>query len=172
MSFVPRFLSLSAVLAATVALAACGGSSGSSTTTSTSGGSSASSGTSNAQDAARVKLVQCVREQGVDLPDITDDSNALAQLTPAERERAEAALQGPCKKYASKAFGDTDPQSPEFLDALTKYTVCLRKNGVDVPDPDPNAPRAGLMSLDQSDPTVAAAMSACEDERPSMDSGR
>jgi hypothetical protein len=172
MSFVPRFLSLSAVLAATVALAACGGSSGSSTTTSTSGGSSASSGTANAQDAARVKLAQCVREQGIDLPDTARTGDAFAQLSPAERQRAEAALRGPCKKYASKAFGDTDPQSPEFLDALTKYTVCLRKNGVDVPDPDPGAPRAGLMSLDQSDPTVAAAMSACEDERPSMDGGR
>jgi hypothetical protein len=172
MSFVLRFLSLSAALASTVALAACGDSSGSSGTTSTSGGSSASSGTSNAQDAARVKLFQCVREQGVDLPDTTDDSNALAQLSPAERQRAEDALKGPCKKYASRAFGDTDPQSPEFLDALTKYTVCLRRNGVDVPDPDPTNPRAGIMSLDQSDPAVATAISACEDQRPSMDGGR
>jgi hypothetical protein len=168
MSFVPRFLSLSAVLAATVALAACGGSSGSSTTTSTSGGSSASSGTANAQDAARVKLAQCLREQGIDLPDITNDSNALAQLTPAERQRAEAALRGPCKKYASKAFGDTDPQSQEFLDALTSFTVCLRRNGADVPDPDPGAPFEVLHSLDQSDPTVAAAISACQDKLPSM----
>jgi hypothetical protein len=171
MSFALRFLSLAAVLASTVALAACGGSSDSSSTTSSSDGSSASSGTSNAQDAARVKLLQCVREQGVDVPDTVLDTGSLAQLSAAERERAEAALRGPCKKYASKAFGDTDPQSPEFLDALTKYTVCLRKNGVDVPDPDPNAPRTGIMSLDQSDPTVAAAMSACQDKRPSMNGG-
>jgi hypothetical protein len=165
-----RFLSLSAVLAATVTLAACGGSSEKSSTAASSGGS-ASSGTSNAQDAARVKLLQCVREQGVDVPDSVLDTGALAQLSSAERQRADAALQRPCKKYASKAFGDTDPQSPEFLDALTKYTVCLRKNGADVPDPDPNAPRAGLMSLDQSDPTVAAAMAACQDKRPSMNGG-
>jgi hypothetical protein len=165
-----RFLSVSAVLAATVTLAACGGSSEKASTAASSGGS-ASSGTSNAQDAARVKLLQCVREQGVDVPDSVLDTGALAQLSSAERQRAEAALEGPCKKYASKAFGDTDPQSPEFLDALTKYTVCLRKNGADVPDPDPNAPRAGLMSLDQSDPTVAAAMAACQDKRPSMNGG-
>jgi hypothetical protein len=166
-----RFLSVSAALAATVVLAACGASSEKSSTGASAGGSSASSGTSNAQDAARVKLLQCVREQGVDVPDSVLDTGALAQLSSAERRRAEAALRGPCKKYASKAFGDTDPQSPEFLDALTKYTVCLRKNGANVPDPDPNAPRAGLMSLDQSDPTVAAAMAACQDKRPSMNGG-
>jgi hypothetical protein len=171
MCFVLRFLSLSAALAATLALAACGDNSDTSGAARSSGGSSASSATSDAQDAARVKLLQCVREQGVAVPDTAEGTGALAKLSPAERERAETALQGPCRKYQSQAFGDTDPQSPEFLDALTKYTVCMRNNGADVPDPDPNDPRGSLESLDQSDPTIAAAMSQCEDKLPPMSGG-
>lgn len=170
MSFVMRFLSLFVVLASTVALAACSDSSDSPSPSS--GGSSASSGTSNPQDTARVKLTQCLREQGIDVPDLDATGEAFAQLSPAERQRMEAALEGPCERYSSQAFGDThDPQSQEFLDALTTFTVCLRKNGADVPDPDPNEPFAVLHSLDQSDPTIAAALSACQDKLPSMNGG-
>jgi hypothetical protein len=114
MSFALRFLTLLAVLASVAALAACGGGSEKSSPVASSGGS-ASSGTSNAQDAARVKLTQCLREQGIDVPDNAGTGDAFAQMSPAERQRAEAALRGPCKKYASGAFGDTDPQARSSL---------------------------------------------------------
>jgi hypothetical protein len=173
MSCVLRFLSLSAALASTVALAACGDSPEKSSPAASSDGSSASSATSNAQDTARVELTQCLREQGIDVPDTEGTGDAFAQLSPAERQRMEAAIDGPCQEYASQAFGDTlDPQSQEFLDALTSFTACLRENGADVPDPDPNDPFSDLHSLDQSDPTIAAALSACQDKLPSMNGGR
>jgi hypothetical protein len=172
MSLDLRLLSLLAALVSTVALAACGDSSEKSSAAPSSGGSPASSATSNAQDAARVKLMQCLREQGIDVPDAEDAGGAFSQLTPAERQKAQAALQGPCRKYASQGFGEThDPGSQEFLDALTSFTVCLRENGADVPDPDPNNPFAVLHSLDQSDPTMAAAIKACQDKRPSLGGG-
>jgi hypothetical protein len=170
MSFAPRFLTLLAVLALAAALAACGDDSDNSTEAASSGGSG-SSGTSNAQDAARVKLNQCLREQGIDVPDDAGSRDSFAQLSPAERQRAEDALQGPCERYTSKAFGEMDPQSQEFPDALTEFTVCLRKKGVDVPDPDPSEPFGVLHTLDQSDPTVADATAACQDKLPSMNGG-
>jgi nitrous oxide reductase accessory protein NosL len=172
MSFALRFLSLLAALAVTVLLAACGDSSDTSDPAPSSGGSSAASGTSNAQDTARVKLTQCLREQGIDVPDAAETSEIFAQLSPAERDRMQAAMNGPCQKYSSQAFGDThDPQSQEFLDALTRFTVCLRKNGADVPDPDPNAPFEVLHSLDQSDPTIAAGLAACRDKLQALNGG-
>jgi hypothetical protein len=172
MSLVLRILPALAAVAATVALAACGDSPEEASPAPSSGGSSASSATSNEQDAARVQLTQCLREQGIDVPDVGTTGEAFAQLSPAERERMEAAMDGPCQKYSSEAFGDThDPQSQEFLDALTSFTVCLRENGADVPDPDPSAPFAVLHSLDQSDPTIAAALSACRDKVPSLGGG-
>jgi hypothetical protein len=172
MSFVLRFLTLVAALVAAVALAACSDSSDESSPSPSSGGSSASSATSNEQDAARVKLTQCLREQGIDVPDAQETRELFAQLSPAERARMEDAMAGPCRRYASQAFGDThDPQSQEFLDALTKFTACLRENGADVPDPDPNEPFAVLHSLDQSDPTIAAALAACQDKLPAAGGG-
>lgn len=159
------------VVACAAALAACGGSDTSSGSTSSEGssGSSSSSSAVNKQDTAQVKLSQCLREQGVDVPD-TAGHGAFAQLSPADRRKLEAALQGPCREFQSSAFGDSaDPQGEEFLDALTKFAVCMRSNGVDVPDPvatDPQGPFAVLHSLDQSDPKVAAAASACQDKLP------
>jgi hypothetical protein len=170
-SVVLRILPLLAAVAATVALAACGDSSEESTPTPSSGGSSASSATSNEQDAARVKLLQCVREQGIDVPDTDRTGEAFAQLSPADRERMEAALRGPCQQYQSEAFGESEAHPPDFLDALTKFTVCLRENGADVPDPDPQAPFSVLHSLDQSDPTIAAAISACQDKLAALNGG-
>ena len=178
MSRVPRsrlrrpLASLLVVLASTAALAACGGSEESGDSSSSSGSSAASSSSSSKstkQDTTQVKLKQCLREQGVNVPD-TEGHGAFAQLSPADRQKMEAALQGPCREYQSGSFGDaSDPQSQEFLDALTKFAACMRRRGVNVADPvanDPEGPFAVLHSLDQSDPKVAAASSACRDKLP------
>lgn len=156
-----------ALVASTAALASCGGSDTTTAATpSPESSGSASPSTENEQDAASVKLNQCLREQGVDVPD-TAGHGGFAQLSPADRRELEAALQGPCREYQSGAFGDTaDPQTQEFLDALTRFTSCMRKQGVDVPDPKASEPFAVLHSLDQSDPRVAAAASACQDKLP------
>jgi hypothetical protein len=63
------------------------------------------SATSNEQDAARVKLLQCAREQGVDVPDASATGEAFGRLSPAERDRLQAAIEGPCREYAARAFG-------------------------------------------------------------------
>jgi hypothetical protein len=75
------------------------------------------------------------------MPDIVGSEGRLfSQVTPAERDRVQAAMQGPCQEYASQAFGDTAAHNQEFLDSLTRFTACLRENGADIPDPDPAAP--------------------------------
>ncbi len=170
MSSVLRHLATTVVVGLTLAVGACGGSD-SSTDASESGGSSASGATSNEQDSSQVKLAQCLREQGLDVPD-TQGHGAFAQLSAAERKRLEAALQGPCREYQSGAFGDgSEPQSQDFLDAITAFTVCLRKQGVDVPDPDPASPFTVLHSIDQSDPKVADAAAACQDKLSALNGG-
>lgn len=170
MSSALRYLAPTLAVGLALALGACGGSDDPETPP-PADGSSAASGPSNEQDTSRVKLTQCLREQGLDVPD-TEGHGGFAQLSPAERERLEAALQGPCREYRSGAFGAAeDPQSQEFLDAITAFTVCLRKQGVDVPDPDPANPFAVLHSIDQSDPRVARAAAACQDELAALNGG-
>lgn len=118
-----------------------------------------------------MKLIRCLRDQDIDVPD-TPGPNFFAQMTPAQRQQAQVAIQGPCSKYQSDAFGDAaDPQSQEFLDAITSFTVCMRKRGVKVPDPDPTNPFSVLHSLDQSNPSVAAALSKCQNKLAAINGG-
>jgi len=171
MSSVPRSLSLLVTLALALGVAACG-SAKKAPDAPASDTPSAASGTSDKQDTSRVKLGQCLREQGLDVPD-TEGHGAFAGLNPADRQRLEAALQGPCRTYQSQSFGDaSEAQSQGFLDAITGFTVCLRKQGVDVPDPDPNNPFAVLHSIDQSDPKIAKAAAACQDKLATLNGGR
>jgi hypothetical protein len=100
----------------------------------------------NAQDTARTKLEQCLREAGVQPP--------IKRTDPGLR----AALDGPCADDAKAAFGSTNPtEDPAAQDALTKFRACLRGEGL---EPD------GPGSLDRSDPKVQAAIDACRDELP------
>lgn len=123
------------------------------------------------QDTSQIQLAQCLRDQGLDVPD-TIDGEAFAQRSPAERRRLEEALEGPCREFQAGAFGDHSPtQSQGFLDAITAFTVCLRKEGVDVPDPDPSNPFAVLHSIDQSDPRIASAAGACQDTLAAINGG-
>lgn len=170
MSHLLRYLTLTFAVCLALTLAACGGSE-STPTTSESGSWDASGAPSNQQDTASVKLAQCLRDQGLDVPD-TQGHSAFAQLSPADRQRLSAALEGPCRKYSSGAFGDSsEAQSQGFLDALTAFTVCVRKQGLDVPGPDPSNPFGVLHSLDQSDPAVARATAACQDKLAALNGG-
>jgi hypothetical protein len=60
--------------------------------------------------------------------------------------------------------------SPEQLDALRAFTpVHARPYGVDVPDPDPNAPGLGFARggrIDMNNPNFQKAMDACRDKLP------
>jgi hypothetical protein len=125
-----------------------------------------------------VKLNQCLRQQGVPVPDNAGGGGgAGAQLSDADRQKLQTAVQGPCKQYRSQAFGNiTDAQRQAFQDAFVKFSACMRQHGVDVPTPAPNAgggpPAGGRNRLDQSDPKVKAATTACQSKLPQRPGGR
>ena len=162
-----RRLAVATVLTAGVAVAGCGaapsaGTAGSGSTTA-----------ANQQDTARVKLQTCLRKQGVNLPNAGGGGGAGgggAQLTDADRQKLQTAMQGPCKSLQSQAFGNiSDSQRQQFQDAFTKFSACMRQHGVDVPTPTAGSgggPPAGGNRIDQSDPKVKAAMTACQDKLP------
>jgi hypothetical protein len=162
-----RCVAVAGLLAASVAVAGCG-----SASSSAGAAGSATSSADNAQSTARLKLDQCLRQQGVNVPDNPGGGGAggRAALSESDRQKLQTAIQGPCKQYQSAAFGNvTDAQRQEFRDALVKFAACMRTHGVDVPDPPANGtggPPAGANRLDQSDPKVKAATTACQDLRP------
>lgn len=122
-------------------------------------GSAGAPPTADDQDAGRVRLTQCLRENGVDIP---DNPGPNVQVDP---DKLQAALAGPCKEFQAGAFGDAGGQDlQEFRDAFSKFAQCMRDNGADVPDLGPNDGPAQIHTLiDPNDPDVQAAQPKCQD---------
>jgi hypothetical protein len=149
-------LHLLAALAAALTLASCGGSDA----------GPAGSTTSDAdRDAARVRLQECLREQGVEV--------GQGQPPQAGSEKFQEAMEA-CQEYRRDAFGDLDDADrQELQDQLTELTQCLRDQGLDVPDVQLGQGAGGAgRGLDRDDPDVQAAMQACRDEIPEGIGGR
>jgi hypothetical protein len=132
------------------------------------GSSSSSSGTTTtaSQDAARVKFTQCMRDNGVDLPDNPGQGGGAAAIANVDRTKLQDAFKA-CQKYQQAAVGDISAsQRQSFRDAFTKFAACMRQNGVEIPDVGAgNGPPAGGFP-DRSDPKVQAATKACQDKLP------
>lgn len=156
-----RLPAVAAVLA-TLALAACGGSDdGGSASTSSS--SSTANAAENDQDAARVRLRECLRENGVDLPDRVEGSGPPPGELDAEA--IQDALNGPCKEEQQAAFGSfSDDERQDFEDRFQRFAQCMRENGVEIPDITSDEPAA--VTIDPDDPDVQRAREACEDVAP------
>jgi hypothetical protein len=126
----------------------------------------------NAQDTARTKLEQCLRDNGAELPDQGGQGGGFGQLSEAERQKFQDAIEGPCADLRDDAIGDTSPeQQQEFQDAAVKFRECMRDQGIDVGSGTPGAGGGGgggLSQLDSSDPEVQEALEKCQDLMPEL----
>ena len=162
-----RFLvSLLAVAACTLAVAACGETDSAGSDGSTAGASSSS----NEQDAARVRLQECLRDQGIDVPDGGPGGGGGGDGQPPEidRDELQKAMEA-CAEFRDDAFGDiTEEDRQEIQDAFAKFSQCMRDEGIDVPELQPGGggPPGGGDQLDMDDPDVQAALEQCRDELP------
>lgn len=165
-------------LALVLVLAACGGGNKSAAGVASLNGAAAAKGVTTTtlskadQEQALLKYVQCLRGQGLDVPDPTVDANGNLTLRPQGGFRgggADGATGGTgatsgtppstidrtafqkardaCGQPPQGAFGGFNRQnSQEFQDAALKFAKCMRSKGIDVPDPDfsgTDAPGAG-----------------------------
>ena len=154
-----------ALAIAVIVLAACGSSSGS--------GNAAASG-SNANDTARLKLQKCLRDNGVNLP--APGQTGGGGFRNVDRQKLQAAMQGPCKKLQTAAFGNITPQQRQaFQDAFVKFSACMRQNGVNVPTPNFGGGGGGAggagggtqaRRINRNDPKTKAALQKCQSSLP------
>jgi hypothetical protein len=158
-----------------VALTACGSSSSASNASATASSKSAQ------QESARLKLRQCLREHGANVPE--SGGPGAAQNVP--RATLQAAFKA-CQKYATGAFGTAPSaaQQAQTRDQLVKYASCMRENGLQIADPTtatgggPGGPGGAggtgffseLRKLRQ-DPKFAAANSKCSKNLPNRGQG-
>lgn len=146
-----------------IALAACGSSGGRASDT---------EDTANRQDAARVRLQQCLREHGVDLPGSGSGSTSRPRFSQADAAKLESAMNGPCRELRRAAVGDVTPeQRQEFRDAFATFAACMRKQGVDIPTPGEPGSDGVRARLPRDTPRLRAAMDACRAQLPNAGRG-
>lgn len=178
-------LSALAVAGASLALVACGSSSDGSSST---GASATAGGQSATRNADFQKFQQCLKDNGVTLPDRGDGRRppAGSSATPptttdaappaggfpggADSAKVQKAMQA-CAKYRPQGagpgqgygYGDGGTRPRMDIKAYTPYLTCLKDQGLDVKVSDGfNA----LRNLKQSDPKVQAAFKTCQSKLP------
>ena len=113
-----------------------------------------------------LKFAQCMRDNGVDMPDPEFDGNGGfgVQIGGGDTspEEVEQAMQA-CREYAPNGGEPPGPPDPEMQERMLKFAQCMRDNGVEAfPDPD-----GAMMRLDRAvgeDPDFEAAQEKCAEE--------
>jgi hypothetical protein len=121
-------------------------------------------------------FARCMREHGIDMPDpqvvagggsggpqrgrvgVTVPRGGKSDRRFAEAERA-------CKKYLPTGK-DLAPNDPQALDRALEMARCLRRHGLDVPDPRPDEPGIKISADGKDDAKVRRAMEACAPSKP------
>lgn len=116
-------------------------------------------------DDAALAYAQCMRDNGyTEFPDPTPEGGIRFQITPDSAPRFHKAGAA-CQHLAPEGMRDED-MSPEQLEALVRFSQCVRDNGVpEFPDPGPKG-NYDLSSagIGPGDARVEAAMAACRQE--------
>jgi len=139
----------------------------------------ADSGTASATPASTADLekeldtyVECLRKQGVNVPDPTVDAEGRISFGRAtngltfDRDKLQAAQKVCGDPPAGLTAGFDEQDQAALQDTALKFTKCMRAEGIDVPDPVFSKIGQGDASpfgdLDQDDPKVAAAIEVCQ----------
>jgi hypothetical protein len=124
------------------------------------------------EDERRRQFTQCMRDNGVDLPDPEPGAGGkivVGDRDGLDKDKVRAALEA-CRQFMPNG-GERPPPSPEDLEKMRQFAQCMRDNGVDMPDPDPNTggiliPKDGEDRPDEE--TLDKASEACRHLRPKI----
>lgn len=115
---------------------------------------------------ARRQFAECMRENGIDMPDPQPGERPMMQLK-GDRGKVEAAMKA-CRKLLPNG-GEFQP-SAEDLESMRQMAKCMRENGVEnFPDPDPNGGGIRIQrgsGIDPDDPEFRAAQEKCREFMP------
>ena len=128
-----------------------------------------------------LKFAQCMREQGIDMPDPEfGGDGAIMQrigghgdarrIDPARMERAMEA----CREFQPSRDIELSPEEEqEMRDRMLAHTECMREHGVDMPDPQFESggrvimrERRGVGGINPESPKFRKADAACRDLLP------
>lgn len=143
-------LSTAAILVALVA--GCSSGAGS---TSSSGGNASSGGTASGE-ASAVKYAQCMRENGINVPDPGPEGGLMMPDGYDSSDPKNQEIEQKCSQYLPPVSDEDRAKNDEDMLA---FAQCMRENGVDMPDPVDGALEVPM--VDQE--TLTAASEKCAD---------
>ena len=119
---------------------------------------------------AALAWAECMRENGVDVPDPKVDDNGMfiiegGEISEGSSEDFEGADEE-CRDLLGDPPGAqlSDEEKAELNDAGLRFAKCMREEGIDVPDPGPHGQSitiGGPDGVDPEDPTFVAAEEKC-----------
>ncbi|MFF0745151.1 hypothetical protein ACFYVL_32595 [Streptomyces sp. NPDC004111] len=170
-----RHLRLGTALAVLALLtAACSGGTGAKDDTGGSAGNEGSgaahedAGSDTKKEDQALEYRKCLRDQGLDVPEPKpgQDSRSLSIGGDLGKEQMEKAFKACRGKSGGAGAGSGEPTQAD-KDKMIKYAACMRKNGVNMPDPKFDGSMQKAMPMPKAGPekdTFDKAMKACEGE--------
>ncbi|GGM39775.1 hypothetical protein ACFFX1_31260 [Dactylosporangium sucinum] len=145
-----------AVLALALTVAGCGGKAEET-------GTQASPSASADPGAKALKFAQCMRENGVNVPDPEPGKGVMMKFDGSvSQEQVQKAMEA-CREWAPQGMNGGGGGDPQQEARMRKYAQCMRANGVEAfPDPDGTGIRLDKSVAD--DPDFKAAEQACAKE--------
>jgi predicted component of type VI protein secretion system len=114
------------------------------------------------RDEMAIKFTQCLREQGLDVPDPEPGKGPMLKFdrgSGVTQEKVQQAMEA-CKEYNPQAEGSPNPQQEENG---RKFAECMRNNGVEkFPDPKPGQRGIMIGPGVGDDPDFQKAQEACQ----------
>jgi hypothetical protein len=156
-----------AMLAAAVLLTGCGSEEPDNQVASGTGAQAESTAPSSApaslsRDEMAIKFTQCLREQGLNVPDPEPGKGPMLKFdknSGVTQQKVQEAMDA-CKQYNPQADGSPNPQQEENG---RKYAECMRTNGVEkFPDPKPGQRGIMIGPGVADDPDFQKAQDACQ----------
>ena len=149
-------------------LTGCGSDDGGGDGVASAGGTSSAASDGGGEELSRdemnVKFAQCMRENGVDMPDPEPGKGIQLKVGPeTPQETVQAALEA-CREFNPQENGSAKPD-PAREAAFREYAQCMRDNGVEAfPDPEPGSPGMRITPEVGNDPDFQTAQQACQDK--------
>jgi hypothetical protein len=126
--------------------------------------SASASSSANAQD-AQLKFAQCMRENGVNVKDPEPGQPVHVTISGgADSGKLEKATQK-CQHFLQEGGVASGGNDQAGQDAMLKYAQCMRKNGVNMPDPKPGG-GLKLQAPQGSQEKIQAAEKKCQQYLP------
>lgn len=123
-------------------------------------------GSADRERQAALDFAECMRGQGIDMPDprFGEDGTIMQDTPEVDRDELIAARRA-CRRYRDRGGGTpSEEEQQEMPERSVAYAECMRTEGIDVPDPKTDEDGKNLIGSqgpERNDPAFSEADETC-----------